>query len=225
MYSTWSVWEERSVFCDSIICFNAFFTLSINTLARSWVIKYHTSLLLTVMQHFVTLFIKFRHNATCRQWQLIQWDNDCIPQSQVLKQHCRNNISIRKLQKLWHCFKTRSVHKDLILHDAAFCRLINKHTWCWWRTHGPCPVSERLANQKFSTWGFPINPNEAEIFFLLKRLANHSPTGHDYGLWQCNSRLSASDGNDADLTTEKQDSQTAIGKIWLLQDVKNIPLL
>jgi len=29
----------------------------------------------------------------------------------------------------------------------------------------PCPVSERLAKQKFSTWGFPINPNKAEIFF------------------------------------------------------------
>jgi len=31
--------------------------------------------------------------------------------------------------------------------------------------HGPCPVSKRLAKQKFSTWGFPINPNEAEILF------------------------------------------------------------
>jgi len=31
--------------------------------------------------------------------------------------------------------------------------------------HGPCPVSERLAKQKFSTWGFPINLNVAEIFF------------------------------------------------------------
>jgi len=30
---------------------------------------------------------------------------------------------------------------------------------------GPCPVSKRLAKQKFSTWGFPINLNEAEIFF------------------------------------------------------------
>jgi len=29
----------------------------------------------------------------------------------------------------------------------------------------PCPVSKRLAKQKFSTWGFPINLNEAEIFF------------------------------------------------------------
>ena len=34
---------------------------------------------------------------------------------------------------------------------------------------GPCPVSERLAKQKFSPWGCPVNPNEAECF-LLKRL-------------------------------------------------------
>jgi len=26
---------------------------------------------------------------------------------------------------------------------------------------GPCPVSERLAKQTFSHWGFPVNPNEA----------------------------------------------------------------
>ena len=32
-------------------------------------------------------------------------------------------------------------------------------------THGPCPVSKRLAKQKFSHWGFPVNSNEAEIFF------------------------------------------------------------
>ena len=32
------------------------------------------------------------------------------------------------------------------------------------RTHCPCPVSQRLAKQKFSTWGFPINPNEADFF-------------------------------------------------------------
>ena len=29
----------------------------------------------------------------------------------------------------------------------------------------PCPVSKRLAKQKFSDWGFPVNSNEAEIFF------------------------------------------------------------
>jgi len=29
----------------------------------------------------------------------------------------------------------------------------------------PCPVSERLAKQKFSHWGFPVNSNEAEFFF------------------------------------------------------------
>ena len=32
-------------------------------------------------------------------------------------------------------------------------------------TQWPCPVSKRLAKQKFSTWGFPINTNEAEFFF------------------------------------------------------------
>jgi len=32
-------------------------------------------------------------------------------------------------------------------------------------TSGPCPVSERLAKQKFSHWGFPVNSNEAEFFF------------------------------------------------------------
>ena len=30
---------------------------------------------------------------------------------------------------------------------------------------GCCPVSERLAKQKISHWGFPVNSNEAEIFF------------------------------------------------------------
>ena len=34
-------------------------------------------------------------------------------------------------------------------------------------TAGPCPVSERLAKQKFSTWGFPVNLNEAEFFCLV----------------------------------------------------------
>jgi len=29
----------------------------------------------------------------------------------------------------------------------------------------PCPVSERLAKQKFSHWRFPVNSNEAEFFF------------------------------------------------------------
>jgi len=29
----------------------------------------------------------------------------------------------------------------------------------------PCPVRELLAEQKFSTWVFQINPNEAEIFY------------------------------------------------------------
>ena len=41
---------------------------------------------------------------------------------------------------------------------------------------GPCPVSERLAKQKFSHWGFPVHSNEAE-FFLLNCLANRSLTG------------------------------------------------
>jgi len=44
----------------------------------------------------------------------------------------------------------------------------------------PCPVSERLAKQKFSHWGFPVNSNEAEIF-LLSCLANRSLSGqHPY---------------------------------------------
>ena len=34
-------------------------------------------------------------------------------------------------------------------------------------TYRPCPVSERLAKQKFSHWGFAVNSNEAEIFFCL----------------------------------------------------------
>jgi len=42
--------------------------------------------------------------------------------------------------------------------------------------------SERLAKQKFSAWGCPVNPNEAEIF-LLSCLANRSLTG--YGPQQC----------------------------------------
>ena len=45
----------------------------------------------------------------------------------------------------------------------------------------PCPVSERLAKQKFSHWGFPVNPNVAEIF-LLSCLANRSLTGQ-YPRW------------------------------------------
>ena len=31
----------------------------------------------------------------------------------------------------------------------------------------PCPVSERLAKQKFSHWGCPVNSNKAEIFCLV----------------------------------------------------------
>jgi len=42
--------------------------------------------------------------------------------------------------------------------------------------YGPCPVSERLAKQKFSHWGFPVKSNKAE-FFLLSCLANRSLTG------------------------------------------------
>jgi len=41
------------------------------------------------------------------------------------------------------------------------CLLPNRHII----SAGCCPVSERLAKQKFSTSGFPINPNEAEILF------------------------------------------------------------
>jgi len=44
-------------------------------------------------------------------------------------------------------------------------------------TSGPCPVSKRLAKQKFSTWGFPINLHEVEIFWL-SCLANRLLTGH-----------------------------------------------
>jgi len=34
-------------------------------------------------------------------------------------------------------------------------------------TAGLCPVSERLAKQNFSHWGFPVNSNEAEFFCLV----------------------------------------------------------
>ena len=43
----------------------------------------------------------------------------------------------------------------------------------------PCLVSERLAKQKFSHWGFPVNSNEAEIF-LLSCLANCSLSGQHH---------------------------------------------
>jgi len=35
----------------------------------------------------------------------------------------------------------------------------NQNLRRYWPTSGPCPVSERLAKQKFSTWGFAVNPN------------------------------------------------------------------
>jgi len=55
----------------------------------------------------------------------------------------------------------------------------------------PCPVSVRLAKQKFSHWGCPVNPNEAELF-LLSCLANRSLTGqHPFHSWPTATQLTA----------------------------------
>jgi len=56
-------------------------------------------------------------------------------------------------------------HATSILPDSLTLQSSHKPVTFLYSRPGPCPVSERLAKQKFSTWGFPINTNEAEIFF------------------------------------------------------------
>jgi len=83
---------------------------------------------------------------------------------------------------------TRVSQRNHVLHGVSIhpCEgaiLRGKHyltsKWLAERARsGPCPVSERLAKQKFSQWGFPVNSNEAEIFFAYcSCLANRSLSG------------------------------------------------
>jgi len=86
-------------------------------------------------------------------------------------------------------------------------------------THWPCPVSERLAKQKFSHWGFPVNSNEAE-FFLLSCLANRSLTGQHH----CFTVAVTTYTHDVGQTWSHYDKllATRYKSIWLLPDYSSV---